>query len=100
MRRAIQPLRTYVKIIPPTLAEWRSLYDAAMRFKDGAPWRWVADDQNFGIRNPEDGVVSYCSIMGHGRMQFGLAVYPGDVGRLTMFRMQHDLLPEDPDEMV
>jgi hypothetical protein len=61
----------------PTLDEWRSLYAAAVRFRDLAPWEWMWDDRTFGVENPETGEIGYCCVMGRLREHFALGVYRG-----------------------
>lgn len=39
----------------PTLDQWRDLYDAATALPDLAPWRWMADEDLFAVRDPETG---------------------------------------------
>lgn len=39
----------------PTLAEWSSLYQAAMRIKEIAPWQWMEETDIFGVQDPETG---------------------------------------------
>ncbi|HYN88147.1 MAG TPA: hypothetical protein VER55_06435 [Ardenticatenaceae bacterium] len=36
-----------------SLDEWRALYEAAIRFKELAPWQWMEELDIFGILNPE-----------------------------------------------
>lgn len=48
----------------PSLDEWRALYEAAIRFKELAPWQWMEELDIFGILNPESGEIGFASIMG------------------------------------
>lgn len=64
----------------PTINEWRELYRAAINFRDLAPWRWMTDDQVFGVQDPNSGEVGYCTVLGALKEVFGLAIYVGTDG--------------------
>lgn len=64
--------------IEPTLEEWRALYAAAEQFKNIKCWEWLYDSDLFGVREPQTGVVAYCSVLGNAGEMFALTVYPGD----------------------
>lgn len=64
----------------PTQNEWDDLYQAAIRFKEMAPWQWMADMDLFGVENPDGGEVGWCSILGNERQEFGLLVFLGAEG--------------------
>lgn len=64
----------------PSQEEWRALYQAAGRFYEQKPWTWLYEEQIFGVVNPEDGEVGYCSVMGCLGQHLALAVYPGVEG--------------------
>lgn len=74
--------------VPPSLEEWRALYDAAMHFYALHPWTWLSEDQFFGVVNPENDEVGYCSVMGHLGEHLALAVYLGDEGLGTFFDLR------------
>jgi len=64
----------------PTMNEWKALYQAAEEFKKVAPWQWLWDADLICVKNPEDGITGYCSIMGRGGEHLALGVYLGDNG--------------------
>jgi len=64
----------------PSLAEWKELYAQAVRFKEIAPWNWMWDSNLFGVKNPEDGEIGYCCILGAAGEVFGISVYLGHEG--------------------
>ena len=70
--------------------ELLKLYETAAAFKKLACWKWMSDGQIFGIRNPENGEVGYCSIMGINEELFGLAAFRGGEGLESL----HDMLLE------
>jgi len=76
-----------MSVTSPSLEEWRALYQAAGRFYDLRPWTWLHEDQLFGVVNPEDGEVGYCSVMGNLGQHLALAVYLGTEGLGSYFAM-------------
>lgn len=90
----------------PSMEEWKRLYEAAIRFRELAPWNWMFEDQMFAVVNPEDGEAGYCSVMGASGEFLAMAVYPGDEGLLSYERMKRQSshsaddgpsAPADPD---
>lgn len=71
-------------------AEWHRLYEAAASFKKQGSWKWVTDAEIFGVCNPEDGEVGYCTIMGSNEELFGLAVFRGGEGLESLQDMMLD----------
>src|SRR5215475_13478923 len=63
----------------PTIEEWGRLYAAAGRVKEMAPWKWMIEDEVFGVRNPERDEVGFVSVMGAGGEHFAVALYQGAV---------------------
>jgi hypothetical protein len=72
----------------PTNAEWRALYEAAITFRDAAPWQWMDDTQVFGVQDPESAQIGYCCIMGELGEHFALAAYRGSEGLDGLWRMR------------
>lgn len=66
------------------------LYEVAAAYKKLACWTWMPDNQIFGVRNPDNGEIGYCSVMGSNEELFGLAVFRGGEGLESL----HDMLLE------
>lgn len=71
----------------PTPEQWRDLYAAANEFRQFACWEWVDDAAIFGVQDPEDGQRYYCSIMGYGGTEFGIAAYRGCAGLQFLIKL-------------
>ncbi len=62
------------------IALWQEFYKVAAQFRDMAPWRWMYDSDLFGVENPDNGEIGWCSIMGNAKEHFALGVYKGVAG--------------------
>jgi hypothetical protein len=80
----------------PTREEWQRLYEAAMAFKQEAPWEWMYEDDVFGVRNPETGQIAYGSVMGIAGEHLALALYLGSEGLRGFWQMYHRDQYSDP----
>lgn len=74
----------------PSLDEWRRLYQAAIAFRQLAPWEWMTETDVFGVQNPESGQIGYGSIMGMLGEHLALAVYLGSEGLEGFWRLEED----------
>jgi len=72
---------------------WRRLYGAAGAFAALGPWRWMADSDIFGVRDPASGEVGWCAVLGARDEVLGVNVYWGDEGHATWEMMQRGRLP-------
>ncbi len=72
----------------PTPQEWSALYQAAIEFRDLAPWQWMWDTDLFGVQEPRTGEVGYCCIMGRLGEHFAMAVYEGSEGLAGLWQMR------------
>ena len=85
----------------PGKGEWAGLYQAAIAFKQAAPWQWMANEDLFAVENPYNGEVGYCSVLGIGGEEFGLGIFLGDKGLQYYARlMSEDTEPEELDEKI
>jgi hypothetical protein len=69
-------------------SEWADLYQKAMDFKEMAPWQWMTDAELFGVENPRDSEIGWCTVLGNEGLEFGLLVFLGAEG----FQMYHRII--------
>lgn len=81
----------------PTTEELGKLFEAALAFKQQAPWQWMWDAQIWGLRNPETGQIGYASVMGQLGEHLALAVYHGSKGLDGWYRLSQN---EEPDNLT
>jgi hypothetical protein len=79
----------------PSLQEWHALYRAAIDFWQIQPWHWVDDTDLFGVKNPEDGEIGYCCVVGALGEFLGLVVYLGTEGLESYLKIQASESPEE-----
>ena len=85
---------------PPSMQEWKDLYDVALKFKELESWNWMLDSDVFGVQNPVNGEIGYCCIMGRLGEMFALAVYLGTDGLEGYLKIQSgEILPDDIDAL-
>lgn len=81
--------------IAPTREQWKALYDLSNKFRRLECWRWMTDEQIFGVRNPETGEIGYCCIIGNLGEELGLIVYTGSDGLASYQRLLKSQDPAD-----
>jgi hypothetical protein len=89
-----------MKDTKPSLEDWKSLYEAAREFSKIESWKWMADDDLFGVQNPATGEISYCCIMGMAEEVYGLSAYSGSSGLTGYLKVERgEVSPEDIETM-
>ncbi len=84
--------------LSPSLQEWNKLYTAAIELKEIGPWDWMSDSDLVGVKNPQNGEIGYCSVLGALGEFLGLAVYLGLEGLEVCERIRSgDIAPQDPE---
>lgn len=81
---------------PPSLEQWKQLYEIADNLKKLAPWEilWSSDLITVLLPNREEPV--YCCVMGQGGESFGIGVYPGYKSITGYLRMSDAPADEPP----
>jgi hypothetical protein len=72
------------------LPVWRRLHEAAADLRALEPWKWMRDDDLFGVRDPATGAVHTCCILSDKGGPPGLALYRGQAGLRFLFRKDND----------
>jgi len=81
--------------LQPSLQEWENLYRTAVDFWQINPWQWINDTDLFGVKDPEDGEIGYCCIVGALGEFLGLVVYLGTEGLESYLKIQRSESPEE-----
>lgn len=82
----------------PSLQTWRDLYEAAIAFRDIKAWEWMWDVDTFAVQDPKTGEIGYCAVMGRLGEFYGIAVYPGTEGLMSLLMMKFGQVdPNDTD---
>jgi len=80
----------------PTVEQSKRLYELAAEIKLLAPWRWMEEDDIFGVQDPETKEVGFVSIMGQLAEHTAVAVYIGAKGLYGFWDLQEGELEVDP----
>lgn len=65
---------------PPSISEWKKLFDLAVEIKALEPWESMEELDIFGVQNPETGEIGFVSIMGMLGEHLSMCVYLGAEG--------------------
>ncbi|MBA4179248.1 MAG: hypothetical protein C0506_01530 [Anaerolinea sp.] len=79
----------------PSVAGWRRLYEAALKFRDQAPWLRFTDADLFSVEMPETGESAYCAVMGAAGLEYGLLAHRGPSGLLAYSLMVEAAVDRD-----
>jgi Domain of unknown function (DUF6930) len=89
-----------MKEMEPTLDDWRDLYHEAVEFRKIEPWKWTAETDLFGVRNPAGGEIGYCCILGEIGEVLGIVLYLGSRGLEVYKKIQKGhVKPGDPESI-
>jgi hypothetical protein len=72
----------------PSHDEWQRLFAAGAAFKAAQPWEWMAEQDVFGVRNPESGEIGYVGVMGGLGEHFCMALYLGEEALARFWQLQ------------
>ena len=71
----------------PSQGQWEALYEVAVNLKKLAPWQVLSDTDILILQLPGQDEPVYCSVMGHGDLSYGIAVYPGNESLVRLRRV-------------
>ena len=71
----------------PSQGQWEALYEVAVNLKKLAPWQVLSDTDILILQLPGQDEPVYCSVMGHGDLSYGIAVYPGHESLVRLRRV-------------
>ena len=74
---------------PPSLEQWKRLYELTGKIRELAPWEYMYEHNIFGVQFPENGILGFVSVMGNLGEHFAVAVYIGKKGFEGFLNMQH-----------
>ncbi|MFB3887605.1 MAG: hypothetical protein ACE144_20495 [Thermodesulfobacteriota bacterium] len=80
--------------LQPSFQDWQNLYGAAVDYWKIQPWQWVNDTDLFGVKNPEDGEIGYCCVVGALGEFIGLVFYLGTEGLESYMKIQASESPD------
>lgn len=84
----------------PNKSDWTALYQAAITFKETAPWKWIGNEDLFAVENPDNAEMGYCSILGAGGEEFGLGMFLGEDGYHRYIKViSEEVDPENPENL-
>ncbi len=86
--------------LPPSLQEYKALYEAALEFKELAPWNWMYDTDIFGVKDPVSDEIGYCCIMGAAGEHYALGLYSGSEGLYGLSKILSGEFSELRDEAL
>lgn len=84
----------------PLFTDWQALYNAALEFKEIAPWDWMSDLDIFGVKNPYDGEIGYCCVLGTLGEVLGLVVYLGTEGLDGYLKVRDGVITIKDDDIL
>jgi hypothetical protein len=64
-----------MKVPKVSLDAWGPLYETALEYRNLAPWRFLYDEQLFGVKDPKTGQTRYCCVLGTLGEVFALCQY-------------------------
>jgi hypothetical protein len=87
---------------PPSAADWTLLFNQVKMFAEGAPWLRWDDEIVFAVTVTFDGERRQVNaiVMGNAGIQFGLAVFPGELGETELERDPTASILYDPETLV
>ncbi|MFZ3589757.1 plasmid pRiA4b ORF-3 family protein [Bacillus sp. DJP31] len=76
----LQSLQKAALVNTNQTTSWADLFALSDEFKKLQPWNWLDDDQIFGVKDPLNNEMVYCSVMGAAGQEYGVAAYEGEEG--------------------
>jgi hypothetical protein len=83
----------------PTQEDWNKLFKETLRFRKLQSWKYMDNEDIFGIEDPVSGELLFCSVMGSAEEYYGLAAYFGFEGLHTLMRTSAEDLSQNDEEI-
>lgn len=76
---------------------WKELFKASQKLYKLAPWKWMTDEDLFGVEIPDTKEIYFVCVMGNARQTYGISIYRGFEGFRFYNRLLHGI--DDHDDL-
>ncbi len=75
--------------------KWQEFFKAAKELQAAKEWKSIPEEEIFSVKNPQDGVPCYVSVLGEDEDVDGFLAYRGPHGMMTLAMLQMGELDQD-----
>ena len=84
----------------PSREQWLELHEAFREYCQAAPWEWFDDLDLITVEHPSAEHKGYCVVLSSGGIEYGLAVYRGDVGLVGYMGLMSGAIDSESEDMI